>query len=277
MFLQQDATELHGDYAKSKMNINRKLQTEYLLNNIIDKEFQSMLLPLGIVPHFFLMSHFKIINNFITPENPASSYIKSLVGSCILVLGHLFRLYRYSDAIKSSGSAIANYVLYFDFIFFSLISIMTHFNSSAQRNNVVELIIKMQHVLNSIKINKVEFLSKQKNQNWHSLFMVFSFYVFHSIFASQYYGFLEFLVNFTIALPMLIFDNHIVTVTRIVVMIKNELLAWNYVMEKNNKEYIATEEEIVNVNVQDSDMFDAYDNVIKSFSLCNKVYQFLVR
>ncbi|XP_063369858.1 uncharacterized protein LOC134658179 [Cydia amplana] len=176
---------MHSDYVKSKMNINRRLQTEYLLNNIIDKEFQSMMFPLGFVPFFFLMSRFKIINNFITPDNCVSSYIKSFIGSIILASSHFFRFYYYTEIFKGFTSDVVFFLFYFDLIFFSIISFTTYTVSSYQRNNVVELIIKLQHVLNFIKIDKVEFLSKQKNGNWYSVLMVFSVYVFHWLSASQ--------------------------------------------------------------------------------------------
>ncbi|XP_061723869.1 uncharacterized protein LOC133530067 [Cydia pomonella] len=260
------------------MKTNRRLQTECLLNNIIDKEFQAMMFPLGVVPSFFLMSHFRVINNFITPENRASSYIKSFIGSCILVLGHFFHFYYFTEAVKSFSSGVVIFVFYFNFVFFSLISIMSHIVSSSQRNNIVELIITLQHVLNFIKIDKVEFFSKHKNGNWLSVLMVFSIYLFHTLFSCQGYGFLELFMNFILMVPMLIFDIHVVTVTRIILMIKNELLAWNHIMEEyKTVYYIGSNEEIVNVAASESNMLDAYVNAIKAFRLCNKVYQFSVR
>ncbi|XP_061724316.1 uncharacterized protein LOC133530422 [Cydia pomonella] len=263
-----------SDNVKSRMKMNRKLQTEYLLNNIIDNEFQSMLFPLGFVPSFFLMSQFSVINNFITPETRLSSCIKSFIGSIIMVLSHFFRFFYYTEAFKRSTSDVVIFLFYFDLIFFSIISIITHIVSSYQRTNVVELIITLQHVLNSIKIDKIKFFSKHKNHNWYSILMVFSVYVFHCLFASQHFRFLDLLVNFTLAVPMLIYDMHVVTVTRTVVMIKNELLAWNHIMEEYKNIYITPQEDIINVTVSESEMFDVYVNVIKAFSLCNKVYQF---
>ncbi|XP_063542696.1 uncharacterized protein LOC134751243 [Cydia strobilella] len=185
---------MRSDYVKSKMKINRRLQTEYLLNNIIDKEFQSMLFPMSFVPFLFLMSHFIVINNFITPESRVSSYIKSFIGSIILVLSHVFRFYYYTEAFKSFTSDVVVFLLYFDLIFFSIISILNHIISSSQRSNAVELIIKLQHVLNSIKIDKVEFLSKHKNRNWYTVLMVFSVYVFHWVFGSRHITFLNLVI-----------------------------------------------------------------------------------
>ncbi|XP_063369859.1 uncharacterized protein LOC134658181 [Cydia amplana] len=77
------------------MKINKRIQTEYLLNNIVDQDFQAMLFPLNVVQYCFLMPMFSIINNFITPDNHLSSYIQSIIGCTALTLTHQKQLSTY--------------------------------------------------------------------------------------------------------------------------------------------------------------------------------------
>ncbi|XP_063629202.1 uncharacterized protein LOC134800650 [Cydia splendana] len=37
------------EVVKNKIQINRRIQTEYLMNNILDKDFQAMLFPLSCI------------------------------------------------------------------------------------------------------------------------------------------------------------------------------------------------------------------------------------
>ncbi|XP_063369860.1 uncharacterized protein LOC134658182 [Cydia amplana] len=67
------------------MKINKRIQTECLLSNIVDQDFQAMLFPLNVVQYCFLMPRFSIINNFITPDNHLSSYIQSIIGVYVFV------------------------------------------------------------------------------------------------------------------------------------------------------------------------------------------------
>ncbi|XP_061724315.1 uncharacterized protein LOC133530421 [Cydia pomonella] len=263
---------------KNKMEINRRFQTEYLMNNILDQDFQAMLFPLNFVQTCFLMPRFSIINNFITPDNHVSFYIKSIIGCIILTSSHVFRFIYYSEVNKSLGTDLVVVVLpYFDVIFFSLTSIVTHVVNSLQRSNVVEGIIKMQHVLDFIKIDKQQFLCKHKIQNWLSVLLVIIIYVFQWLFACFSYSVLDLLVHFYLIVPMMIFDMQVVHVTRTVEIIKDELFAWIHKMEEYKNIHITPQEEVLlHSAVSGCDMFNAYTDIIKAFHISNKVYQFSV-
>ncbi|XP_063629236.1 uncharacterized protein LOC134800683 [Cydia splendana] len=178
-----------GEVVQNKIEINRRIQTEYLMNNILDKDFQAMLFPLSFVQSCFLMPRFSIINNFITPDNHVSFYIQSIIGCIILTLSHVFRFIYYSEVNKSFSTGVVVAVIpYFDLIFFSLISIVTYIVNSFQRSYVVDLIIKLQHVLDFIKIDKQKFLRKHKIQNWLSVLLVIIIYILQWFFACISYG-----------------------------------------------------------------------------------------
>ncbi|XP_063542706.1 uncharacterized protein LOC134751251 [Cydia strobilella] len=96
-------TKMKSDeVVKNKMEINRRIQTEYLINNILDKDFQAMLFPLNLVQSCFLMSSFSIINNFITPDNHVSFYIKSVIGCLLKTCKNVLRLNRASPLKMSA-------------------------------------------------------------------------------------------------------------------------------------------------------------------------------
>ncbi|XP_061724318.1 uncharacterized protein LOC133530424 [Cydia pomonella] len=258
------------------MELNRRFQTEYLINNILDQDFQAMLFPLNFVQSCFLMPRFSIINNFITPDNHASFYIKSIIGCLILTLSHVFRFIFYNEITKSVSTGVVDFLLYFDFTYFSFTSVIIYIVNSFHRSSVVELIIKLQHVLDVIRIDKQEFLCKHKIQNWLSISLVLIIYVFHWLSACIDFGILDLLVHFCLVIPLMIYDIQVVHVIRSVVMIKNELIAWIHKLEKSKETHIKPKENIVNFEVSESDMFNAYTDIIRAFRLSNKVYQFSV-
>ncbi|XP_063388354.1 uncharacterized protein LOC134674224 [Cydia fagiglandana] len=264
---------MSDQFVKCK-NINRRLQTEYLINNILDQDFQAMLFPLNFVQSCILMPRFSIINNFITPDNHVSFYIKSIIGCTVVTSSHVFRFLYYHEATRTFGTEVVTVLLYFDFIFFSLFSIFTHVVNSFQRSYVVELIIKLQHVLDYIKTDKRDFFYKLKIQNWLSVLFVVSMYLFHWISACYDISIHGLLISFYLTVPLIIFDMQLVHVTRYVVMIKNELIAWIHKMEEFKRIHDKPEEE--EPEVSESDMFNAYTDILKAFRLSNKVYQFSI-
>ncbi|XP_063629197.1 uncharacterized protein LOC134800642 [Cydia splendana] len=266
---------MSDQFVKCKININRRVQTEYLINNILDQDFQAMLFPLNFVQSCLLMSSFSIINNFITPDNHVSFYIKSIIGCSAITSSHVFRFLYYHEATRTFGTEVVTVLLYFDFIYFTLISIFTHAVNSFQRSYVVELIIKLQHVLDCIKADKRDFFYKLKIQNWLTVLFVVSMHIFHWISACYDISILDLLVSFSLTVPLIIFDMQVVHVTRYVVMIKNELIAWIHKMEEYKRIHDKHEEE-VNYEVSESDMFNAYTDILNAFRLSNKVYQFSV-
>ncbi|XP_063388266.1 uncharacterized protein LOC134674140 [Cydia fagiglandana] len=59
------------DEVKKKIEINRRIQNEYLMNNILDKDFQAMLFPLSFFQStglrcFIIISNFKNIMVMVT-------------------------------------------------------------------------------------------------------------------------------------------------------------------------------------------------------------------
>ncbi|XP_063369853.1 uncharacterized protein LOC134658174 [Cydia amplana] len=266
---------MSDQFVKCKIRINRRLQTEYLINNIIDQDFQAMLFPLNFVQSCFLMPSFSIINNFITPDHQVSFYIKSIIGCTAIALSHVFRFLYFYDATRTYGTEVVTFLLYFDFIFLFITSIIVHIVNSFQRSYVVELIIQSQHVLDRIKTDKTDFFYKLKIQNWLSVLFVVSIYIYHWFSTCIDFSFLDLVVSFSLTVPLMIYDMQVVHVTRYVVMIKNELIAWIHKMEEYKRIHDKPEEE-VNYEVSESDMFNVYSDILKAFRLSNKVYQFSV-
>ncbi|XP_061724317.1 uncharacterized protein LOC133530423 [Cydia pomonella] len=266
---------MSNQFIKNKREINNSFRTEYLMNNILDQDFQAMLFPLNFAQSCLLMPSFSIINNFITPDHHMSFYIKSIIGCTFVTLSHVFRFLYYYETTKTFSTELVTFLLYFDFIFFSLMSFITYIVNLFQRSYVVDLIIKSQHVLDRIKTDKRDFFYILKIQNWLSVLFVVSFYIFHWFSACFDFSILSLLAGFYLTVPLMIFDIQVVHVTRYVVMIKNELIDWIHKMEEY-KTILDKPEEEVNYAVSESDMFNAYTDILKAFSLSNKVYQFLV-
>ncbi|XP_063629235.1 uncharacterized protein LOC134800682 [Cydia splendana] len=113
------------------MKINKRIQTECLLNNIVDQDFQAMLFPLNVVQSCFLMPRFNIINNFITPDSHVSFYIQSIIGCMRKTCKNVLRLNRASSR-KMSAFGVFELNATFPLRLFSVIVIYTVILSNAK-------------------------------------------------------------------------------------------------------------------------------------------------
>ncbi|XP_060807371.1 uncharacterized protein LOC132903341 [Amyelois transitella] len=88
--------------------------TEVLLSNYVDKNFQNMLVPLNVMQHICFCPKFRIMNNFITP-NQLLQNIKTVLGYILFMTAFIIR-FIISINIPNGGSIFFNFL---DLIFYT--------------------------------------------------------------------------------------------------------------------------------------------------------------
>ncbi|XP_059061302.1 uncharacterized protein LOC131854191, partial [Achroia grisella] len=144
--------------------------TEVLLSNKLDKDFQSMLLPLELANNFILLPKYYIRDDFITPKGTISNFI-SFFSTFIIVIVYIIN---YLYGIEFGY----DFNIYFTFDFIACVSgfIINLIINIYQTSNSVHLNVKLQNIFNILDTNKTV-LKKITLLNWVYMLSLSIFYL----------------------------------------------------------------------------------------------------
>lgn len=160
--------------------------TECLLSYFIDKDIQAPLRPFNILRKIFLLENFTIITNFITPIY-AVFHVKPVIGALILQTICFYRFLIDRNFPDGFDYPIVSSVIHcIDLIHDVVSCALLHIVNVMQTNNFVLLIVKVQHVLNTINPNRERTMLSLKLWNWIYISSIIIFYFF--IFQLRHYS-----------------------------------------------------------------------------------------
>lgn len=260
---------------QSEMNPNkfRFLPQECLLNNIMDKDFQCVLLPFTIFQNIFMIARFNVTNNFITPLR-RTYYIKSACAVSILIIINYYCFVVYSEIIQidiNKGTTALVILLRFDCIYYIIATVVLYITSALHSSNTVLLIIKLQESLRTINMT-TKMLLHMKIWNWIYILSISSFYFVSTIIIVSQTQEFKF-GHLILLLRVMIFDLNIIYASRTVSFTCHVLRLWNKKMLGYEKKYYQEMEEN---QLMGKAMLKAYFDIIKSFRLTEKIYEFAV-
>lgn len=128
-----------------------------------------------------MMAKFNIKNNCITPKNK-SYYLMSAFAVIILIIINYFRLTMHSEVLVVYSGLSRNVLilLWFDFLYYSIIGTIIYMDNGFQSRNAVSLVIELQHALRMINI-KTKMMYYLKIWNWIYILSILFMYIVYDI------------------------------------------------------------------------------------------------
>lgn len=232
-----------------------KHRVNYNLNNAVDKDVQSMVLPLNLMQYFIFCPKYRIKNNMITPN--------SLLSNCFSIIITLFYIfltilcaYLYCSSKKQINSFSDISSIYH--CIFYCIGFVVHFVTG-----IIQTKKHVHFVLTFQKIHRM--LKNETNFNyfiiwtWMLGIIALGFYVVHftyimfkinSSFFHIYNGYL-----------LVIFDFNIIYAARVIQMLTKKIELWNFhvlnpreLQDKHGENYI-------------KNMFDTYVHILECYDI----------
>lgn len=246
-------------------NVSRPQYAEVLLNNIVDKDLQLVLKPLNLAQNLFFCAKFSIRDNFVTSNSRCYNYFSIfcailytiflsilLIISCVYLFSRTTVLIIILQMFYQAYSACFGYTV-------NIISNIVHCN-----NNVC-LLLKIQHVLRSLKIDG-RYLRRVLFFNWIAVVFISILYILGKINEN-----FKIEVNtIIIQSPTILFEVNILYATCIVKLLKKALNVWTAEVKMP-----------ITQGLEDkcywNKMFKMYLNILESYDLFQKTFRLLVR
>lgn len=242
---------------RSKISYRERHRVKIYLNNFVDKDVQSMFLPLNLMQMISFCPKYRIKNNLITTNNPLSKFI-ALCGTTLYISIFFCNLY-YSYSIYSSvnynnlkvAAKMANFCL------FTLWFINNCIRSVFRAKENVLFILTFQNIhrfLNSENKFKLFVIG-----NW----VIVAIFVIISMSSLIYVTALDLMPAFVIwgYFAFMIIDVHLICATRLIQLLKDKVDLWsvqalNYQITGDRDEKIHCEK-----------LFDAYINILDCYDI----------
>lgn len=238
---------------KNELNRNNGRQnTIIFLNNAIDKEIQSLLLPLDLLQNIMLLPKYSIRDNFIYPNSMVLKYI-GLCAAIVYSASGAYRTYGfYNDRIIRvyfEGTYIMSYL---DFLFYAGRYFMIYNLNVVQTNSNVSFVLRYQKIhrffKNSTYIKCFNFWS------WFSvIFIVFwLIFILATLLVTRAPFYL--IIYFTF---VILFDLCSIHASRLITLLKNSVVLLN--VEIKSLEYTRVDQGHCNK------LWKTYLNILKCY------------
>lgn len=201
----------------------QKTRVKNYLNNVVDIDVQSMLLPLNLMQYIMFCPKYRIINDCITPNSFISnviSIIVTLVFILLLVICFLNSIYFYKRVYASTFGYMSSY---FDIFFYSFGLTINCVLGIIQSRKSTKFVICIQNVHRFIKNESI--LKHLIIWNWIIVVVVLCTNVCACIFIgtmnsipfSSYYA----------CFVLMIFDFNFIYAIRLIKLLENMVLLWS--------------------------------------------------
>ncbi|PZC77062.1 hypothetical protein B5X24_HaOG200711 [Helicoverpa armigera] len=234
--------------------------------NYVDKDLQSMLLPLNLMQNIMFYPKYSIFNNCIVP-NSVLSKVVALCSTMAFVLIHLYRSYNlyYNQMIREFVN-ILYITSYFDIILSCIGFAINFIVSIYQTENNVLFILKFQKVHRFL--NDKNLFNRFVFMNWLILVLLFSFVIF---IMSSFFLYMEVpLPDFFCGLAAFCFDINIIYALRLIKLLEDKVKLWNFEAQHLLQIYHS------NIESHCQRMFEAYFNILECYNLYKYSFQLMV-
>lgn len=239
-------------------------RVEVLLDNMIDKDVQSMLLPLKILQNIMFCPKYAIKSDFITPNDCVNNLV-SLFATVVFISAFINRFYNiWCFGINRTVAIYFSYV--FDIIYYCIGYSINFVSTYIYSTNEVEFVLTFQ---------KIHRLLNDKHSfehciifNWIYTLSVICSYIFYFIYFSlqtkiPYYE--------LITITLLFFDFNMIFAIRFIKLLESKLVVWNIQCVSS------LDIDSTHTKLKDEDMFQAFVNILKCYKIYKVIYQYRVR
>ncbi|PZC79303.1 hypothetical protein B5X24_HaOG201000 [Helicoverpa armigera] len=232
--------------------------------NKVDKDLQSIFLPLNLLQILVLNPKFYIRKNLVKPNDCLQKLIL-MCGLVIFLSGYVYRVTEIilDDNLKRYGSInFLYYASYFDFVFYSsgfIMNVIIHCKQSSKMVTFVLIFQKIHVFLNTGSIKRSVI------RNWTNVTVIFVFYILVMLFSSlSIYNQASW--NFALNLLYLAsLDSNIIYAISLMRLLVDKLELWSVRVLMTS-----TDGNDVTYRYQ---MFEAYKQILKCYDLCKDVFQ----
>ena len=251
-------------YRKNQGNI-KSHRTEVLLNNFVDKDVQSMILPLNVLQTMLFCPKYSIKDNFITSNSRLSNFVS--VSGTILFLTIISC--DFCTAVTNSWFSIKTVLMSLlgRYIFVSVGVLMNVTLSLIHTNENVSFVLLFQDI-HRIFNNEISF-RRFVIINWLAIIFLVGCYV---IAIATLCALLTFPILFIASGSILVsFDSNIIYATRVIQLLKNKVDLWNIrALQYQSRDRMETENHC-------KIMFKAYVDLLECYDIYRVLFQHMVR
>ncbi|PZC79309.1 hypothetical protein B5X24_HaOG201007 [Helicoverpa armigera] len=226
-----------------------KSQLVNSLNNFIDKDLQSMLLPLSLMQNFTFCPKFRIKNNRITPISYFHKFV-AFVGTVMFIYFYVLRVY-----IQSFEKIFKNDFFELYTCCYCSFGIAINFIDSIIQTklyvNFVLLIQKVHRLLNDEHHFRFYVIS-----NWLRIIAVYGFFIIILIEVSVWIQMPYYYI--ASCYPMVAFDLNLVYAISLITLLKDKIILWD--IHVSNLQAMQEENE-------PKKMYQTYVNILKCYEI----------
>lgn len=234
-----------------------------LLLYYIERDIQKLFNPFYLLEHIFLMTKFRVRDNFVYPHGPKLKTAMSMSWTIILILCVYNIFTRYGQVSHLLKTKTQLFLVFF-YLFYNTLSILVVFilNVMHDYKNVL-LILNIQMIHKRIKTNRK---SHKYNivWNWISSVAIICINILLLACCTKVATSFDYVDLFVIFFYINI-DFNIMYATRIITMLN--IYLFNF-----NNYYLLTDQQ----EEEFENFFKIYQTIMKAYNLFNKVFNFLV-
>lgn len=235
-------------------------KTRLIMQNTVNKDLQSMLLPLNLIPNIMLFPKYTIRKDLIL----SNSMLFKVAGFCatlIYTAGYTYRAYEaYIDESLIADYTVLYINTFFDAFFYFYGFFMNFVVSVIQTASNIEFVLSYQEV-HDVFVNQTYF----KNvifRNWMSVIMIIIYYIITTFFSATTNSLIYLCFNDFV---MIIIDTNIIYVTALLTLLSDKTILMNLEI-KNLKNF--------NVGGENcKKLFKAYCDIIKCYNILVTSFQ----
>lgn len=248
---------------KNILPIRKTKPLNIVLNKTIDKDVQSIFLPLNLLQLLTLYPKYRIKNDMIK-ANSIISNIYSILGTVVILFALGLRVHLISS-YSFNGATFLHFFTYYDSIFYSIGFIMNCIICIFQTRNIIDFVLTFQNVHRFLKndISTRRFIIT----NWVIIITFLSSFIFFVVFTHKRMS-SPYLTMF-LSLTIITFDLHILYATRVIMLLKHKLDLWNLRIS-----HIQEVNDIHDHNYKL--MWKAFVDILKCYNIYKKCFQLYV-
>lgn len=237
-------------------NIRHKYSVENILNKTVDKDVQSILLPLNLMQYCTFCPKYRIKYNVITP-NSFASYFVSMIATLLFIFSYMYRGFTVSLYNKLLGNSVFKlFIIYYEMVFYGLGYIMNFVISIIRTNESIRFVLTFQKVHRFLN-NK----SSSKNfiiSSW--IFVIVAPCIYFCLFTCICI-LIEFPYNtLYYCYTVLIFDFNMLYAIRITQLLESKVNLWKLNFQEME-------------NMHCNRMFQAYVDILDCYNIHTHCYQ----
>ncbi|PZC77044.1 hypothetical protein B5X24_HaOG200693 [Helicoverpa armigera] len=244
-------------------------KTSLTMNSVLDKDVQSMLLPLNLMQYLTFCPKYRTKDNFIISTSRVSNVI-SVIGTLVLILS--LELYYYKivfiDNISEKQYYRFMYSLIFDSIYLSFGFILNFMDGILGSKNNINFVLRLQGVH--------RFLTKGNNDKKRFKYFIICSWIIVISFVSVCFFSVpltfihtEFYIHIIYYLIILIFDINLIYATRIIKLLEHQVATWIQVFSCNELDYLCEETLL-------KKLFRAYVDILQCYDIYKLCFQHFV-